>query len=61
MNTPPQVSVIIPSYNCGHFLRETLDSVVAQTFKDFETILIDDGSTDNTEEVIESYRDLITY
>ena len=61
MTTPPKVSVIIPSYNCGHFLRETLNSVVAQTFKDFETILIDDGSTDNTKEVIEPYRDRITY
>ncbi len=45
-------SVIIPAYNRAHFLSETLDSVLAQTYPHFEVILVDDGSTDNTGAVI---------
>jgi len=48
---PPQVSVVVPLYNQGHLLRETLDSVVAQTMSDWEVIVVDDGSTDGTREV----------
>lgn len=44
----PDVSVVIPAYNAARTLGETLDSVVGQTFGDFEVILIDDGSTDGT-------------
>jgi len=47
----PEVSVIIPSYNHAAFLRECLDSIFAQTFQDFEIILIDDGSTDGSVEL----------
>lgn len=45
------VSVIIPSYNRAKYLKYTLDSVQRQTFKDFECIIVNDGSTDNTEEI----------
>lgn len=53
--TIPAVSVIIPSYNCANFLPEALDSVVAQTLACTEIIVVDDGSTDETAKVVESY------
>ena len=59
----PLVSVIIPAYKVAPFLAETLESVFAQTFSDFEVILVNDGSpdTDEMEKVIEPYRDRIVY
>ena len=51
----PLVSVIIPCYNAEHFLRETIESVFSQTFAHYEIILVDDGSTDGTAEVIKSF------
>lgn len=51
------VSVVMPVYNGEKYLRECIDSVLAQTFKDFEFIIVDDGSTDNTENIIKSYTD----
>jgi len=57
----PRVSVIIPTYNRARYLPETLESVFAQTYRDYEVIVIDDGSTDNTAEVLESYLDRIVY
>ena len=53
MNT--SVSIIVPCYNQGIFLSEALDSVLAQTFPHWECIIINDGSTDNTEEVAMEY------
>lgn len=50
----PVISVIIPTYNYGRFLRECLDSVFVQTFRDIEVIVIDDGSTDDTPAILES-------
>ena len=44
----PEVSVILPVYNCENYIVETVESVLKQTFKDFELILINDGSTDNS-------------
>lgn len=52
------VSVIIPAFNAERFLRATLDSVFAQSLKDFEVILIDDGSVDRTREVATSYSEV---
>src|SRR5688500_16843212 len=53
----PLVSVIIPTYNAAEFIGETLDSVFAQTFKNFEVIVINDGSSDNVqlEQVLQRY------
>ena len=54
---PPFFSVIIPAYNCAQLIAETLDSALAQTFRDFEIIVVDDGSADTTAEAIASYRE----
>lgn len=48
-------SIIIPTYNRAHLITETIDSVINQTYSDWELILIDDGSTDNTKEVISKF------
>ena len=50
------VSVIIPNYNHAPFLKERIDSVLQQTYTDFEVIILDDCSTDNSKEIIETYR-----
>ena len=57
----PVASVVIPTYNRKTYIRETLDSVLEQNFPDFEVIVVDDGSTDGTHEVIQPYLDRIRY
>jgi len=52
---PPSVSVIIPCYNQGHFLREAIESVVAQTYPHHEIIVVDDASPDMTSHVVRQY------
>ena len=58
ISSRPTVSVIIPCYNQGQFIKKAVDSVLSQSFKDVEIIVIDDDSTDNTREVVRSYPDV---
>ena len=51
----PKVSVLIPTYNYAHFLDETIESVLQQTFTDFEIIICDNNSVDSTDEVVSKY------
>ena len=53
----PKVSVVIPTYNLAHFIAEAIQSILGQTFSEFEVIAVDDGSTDNTKDVVNSFKD----
>lgn len=53
----PQVSIVLPVYNGEKYLHESIDSILAQTFKDWELIIVDDCSTDRTSEIIKTYAD----
>lgn len=53
----PKISVIMPTYNGSRSIKESIDSILAQTFNDFELIIINDGSRDNTKNIIKSYED----
>ena len=57
----PRVSIIIPTYNCARYIGRALDSVCAQTYKDYEILLVDDGSTDDTKDVSMQYGRKVTY
>ena len=52
------VSIVIPCYNQAHFLKEAIESVLSQTYKNAEVIVVDDGSTDNTQLVCNSYNNI---
>lgn len=54
---PPQVSVVIASYNCERFIAKAIDSVLQQTIEETEAIVVDDGSSDRTCEIVQSYDD----
>ena len=51
----PFVSIIIPTYNRAHLIGETLDSILAQTYQNWECVIVDDGSSDNTDAVLANY------
>lgn len=49
------ISIIIPTYNRAHLISETLDSIIAQTYVNWECIIVDDGGSDNTKEIVDAY------
>lgn len=51
------VSIITPTYNCGRFISQTIESVMAQSYQNWEMLIVDDCSTDNTKEVVAEYND----
>ncbi len=55
MNNLPEISVIVPVYKVEEYLPQCIDSILAQTFTDFELLLIDDGSPDRCGEICEEY------
>ena len=57
MSVNPLISVVLPVYNVENYIKECMDSILNQTFQDFEILVIDDCSTDNTINLIESYND----
>lgn len=57
MSKTPPITVLFPVYNASAYLKEAMDSILNQTFKEFEFLVINDGSTDESVEIIESYED----
>lgn len=57
MKRNPLLTVYITNYNYGMYIQQSVESVLSQTFQDFELFIIDDGSVDNSKEIIEQYRD----
>ena len=57
----PTVSVVIPTYNRALMVKEAIQSVLDQTYSDFEIIVVDDGSTDDTREVVTAFADKVRY
>jgi len=53
----PQTTVLIPTYNCGKYIKETITSILRQDYKDYELLIIDDGSNDNTQEIVGNFTD----
>jgi len=51
------VSIVTPTWNCGKFIAETIESVLAQSYRNWEMLIVDDCSTDNTQEIVEKYSD----
>ena len=52
----PEISIIVPIYNTENYLRRCIDSILTQSFENFELILVNDGSTDNSRKIIDEYK-----
>src|SRR2546423_6262072 len=61
MNDKPLISVIIPSYNSAHFVAHAVQSALGQTYQPLEVIVVDDGSTDGTRWILDTYMEQIHY
>lgn len=57
MSNKPSITVLMPAYNAEEYIAEAIDSVLAQTYTDYELLIINDGSTDSTEQIIKAYAD----
>lgn len=57
MKNSELVSIIMPNYNCGKFIKETIESVINQTYENWEILFVDDCSTDNSIEIVKSFND----
>ncbi len=57
----PHVSVIIPTYNRATYVSRAIESILSQSYRDFEVIVVDDGSCDNTKQVVQAYGDRVRY
>src|SRR5678816_4165512 len=55
MSTTPRVSIVMPVYNAAAYLAEAVDSILAQTFRDFQFVIVNDGSTDRSTAILERY------
>ena len=60
MTTHPLVSIIINNYNYGRFLGDAIESALRQTYRFVEVIVVDDGSTDHSQQVIQQYAGVVT-
>ena len=57
MSREPKISVCMAMYNAALYLRECIESILSQSFTDFELLIVDDGSTDDSKEIVNSYND----
>jgi len=57
MKTSPEITVLMPAYNAGKYIAEAITSVLKQSFSNFELLIVNDGSTDDTVRIIESFND----
>jgi len=56
-STSPAISVVMPVYNCEQYVSMAIESILKQSFTDFEFIIIDDGSSDSSSEIIQQFKD----
>ena len=52
----PKISIIVPAYNVEKYIRRCIDSILEQTYENFELLLVDDGSTDSTFDILNEYK-----
>ena len=57
MNNKKLISVVLPVYNCKEYIRDSVQSILQQTYKNFELIIVDDGSEDGTLDILNNFKD----